>query len=75
MHAIEHDDPVADRDTRGRVDGVDGDPARGLQRAPRRRPDHHPLGRRPDDVAEHGARLDRGELPGITDEHEPRLAA
>jgi hypothetical protein len=71
--AVEHDDPVADRDAGRRIGRVHGDAARGLERAPRLRPDHHPLGGWPDDVAEHGARLDRGKLSRVTDEHEPRL--
>ena len=33
-----------------------------------------PVAAGPDDVAEHGARLDRGELARVADEDEPRLA-
>ena len=41
---------------------------------------HDRLGRcprraRPDDVAEHRAGLDRGQLPGVADEHEPGVGA
>ena len=34
-----------------------------------------PVGRRSDEVAKHGACLDRGELPWVADEDQPRVAA
>ena len=76
MDAVEDDDAVADR-------GVAGGAARPAtswrrhpgQTRPRGRAHAEPGGGRPDDVAEHRARLDRGELPGVADEDQPRLRA
>ena len=48
-------------------------PVAALERAAGGRAHPRSRRRRPDDVAEHGAGLDRGQLAGIADEHEPRV--
>ena len=51
-----------------------GPAGRLLDRGPDRRAHAWRVGGRPDDVAEHGAGLDRGELARVADEDQPRLA-
>jgi hypothetical protein len=73
MHAIEHHDPVAH--LRGTGRRGHGDLAPGHLGEPARRLRRHlqPARRRPDDIPEHRARLDRGQLSGVPHQHEPRL--
>ncbi len=75
VDAVQHDDPVADphpRRGRRRVHLAAGD-ARELCAC--RLAHRRAGGRGTHDVAQHRARLDRRELGGVADQHEPRVGA
>ena len=75
VDAAEDDDPVADRDA-GRRLGRGHRLPRDLGEAGACRLAHQQrVGGRADEVAEHGAGLDRGELLRVADEDQPRVAA
>ena len=57
------------------ADALDRRARRLLHGSPHARAHARTRGGRADDVAEHGARLDRGELARVADEDQPRLAA
>ena len=74
VHPVEHDDAVADRGAGRRVDRprpvTSREPGARARRVMRR-----PSRRRADDVAEHRTGLDRGQLVGVADEHQPGARA
>ena len=74
MDALEHDDPIAEPVRR--PPGVLDLPSRRARQPPRRAAaEQRTFARGADDVAEHGARLDRRQLARIADQDQPRGAA
>jgi hypothetical protein len=71
VHPIEDDDPVADRHAGRWLLGGESLTGRLLQCFAHVRAHDELVAGGSDDVTEHGARLDRGKLTRVADEHEP----